>query len=1182
MKKGGFFIMQRTSMFRGVLLLSVILLMTPVLGLAQNINASLSGVVSDATGGVIPGVELTLTSSNTGMQSFFITDDQGRYSFQNLTPGIYELRAVMTGFKEYVAGGIQLSINQKGRLNITLEVGAVSETIEVIGTPSQLNFENATREEGINPETLQTLPLLFNSGPRSSAGFAVLMPGVTTGGGNNAFDARINGGIQSGDEAVVDGVSMQQGTMSQSGMISIYQDFPFSPDMVSEIKVLTANYEPQYGGTSGATIIADTKSGTSEFHGSAFWYHRNSALNASAFDQDRPFQLQHNMGFNVGGPAKIPGAWGDKVKTYFYFNHEQWRINGGASSQRMSIPSMKNRQGDFSDWIDNVTGEMIPVYDPDTLRPNPSYNPGLDAGPDNLPFLRDPFPGNKIPQDRWSNSIALAYFKYLPTPTREGATLNYDAPPVPDIILANTKYYFWRIDTNIGDNDHIYWSSWSQWAPKNLNTALPVPISNEVYTDPQNSWVNRLNWTHTFSPTLINHFSIGYLNRNEGYGSINEDYIDEFPKIKGVAAHTHVPVINFGDGYVGYSTSNGLGPLNTTTRPTVVGNTLFTWVKGDHTIKWGAEYRDLGQNFQSNENNAGSFYFGSGPTGLAFAGKTGNSIASFLLEQVSSGNVAFRTVAAHYQRQKAIALYGGDTWKVTPQLTINYGLRWDVFTPAVEKYDRMSFFDPTLANPDAGGRLGALAFADEFNSRMGRRHPEETWYGGFAPRLGVAYALSDKTVIRTGYGIFFHQAYCPGWGGCGSLDGYNANPSFSATNNGMVPAFILSEGFPQDFDRPPFLEPGFRNGQGLMYRPFQSNKRASSHQWNLTIEHEVMKDMMVQVAYVGNKADNLPSAIAPPNVLNPNLLSMGDTLVKEYNGASVIDGVPIPYPGWAEQMSGCAPTVAQAMMPYPQYCSNIQGITENAGDSNYHSLQIKVDNSEGMFLLASYTWSKLITTTQQTNEPTSGTWSGHGAAISPFERERTYMLSNDDIPQVLSVSFIYELPGVGDGGIRYLTDGWAVTSIFRYSTGAPLYFRGGDNCSLPWQFRMNCIPNYSGDPYAQSKENFDPGIGPLFNKSVFEQVDFYEQGTGTPMTNERGFSYFNHDLSLIKNTRIGEVSNFQLRFEAFNLWNWHRFTSNGNWGDLAFNTNLGSADFGRWTGAVSAPRIIQVAARLEF
>jgi hypothetical protein len=1160
--------------------------------LAQSFNASLTGVVADATGAVIPGVEVSLTRTDTGAQSTFVTDDQGRYSFPNLTPGVYELRAMMTGFKEYVQTGIELAINAKARLNVTLQIGEVTETVQVMGSASQLNFDNATREEGISPDTLHKLPLLVSGTVRSAANFAVLMPGVSTGGGNSAFDARINGGIQSGDEAVLDGVSMQQGTMSQSGMISISQDFPFSPDMVSEVKVLTSNYEPQYGGTAGATIIAETKSGTNEFHGSGFWFHRNSVLNARQFGRpDRPFNLQHNFGANVGGPVRLPGAWSDSVKTYFYFNHEQFRINGGASAPLITIPTLKMREGDFSEWRDTA-GNLIPIYDPLTLRANPNFNPAQDPGPNNLPYLRDQFMGcdgnspNVICSNRFANSWALAWLKHLPNPTfGDRFTQNYQAPPVPDILLANTKYYFWRIDTNIGDKNHIYLSSWSQWAPANYNSTLPRPIASESITDPQNSWVNRLNITRTYSPNLLQHFSIGYLNRNEGYGSMNQEFVDEFPKVPGVAGYSAPPQISFSDGYQTFGNSTGDNKGNVTTRPTVIGNTLFTWVKGPHTLKWGSEYRDLGQNFHDGTNLSGSFFFGRGPTSVRGI-PSGHPLASFLLEQVSSGSAAFRTVDAHYARQKAIAFYGGDTWKFTPKWTFNYGVRWDTFTPAVEKYDRLAFFDPTLMNPV--GRLGALAFADEFRARTGRRHPEETWKGGWAPRLGLAYAMNDKTVVRTGYGIFYHQAYCPGWGGCMSLDGYNANPSFSGGLDGLEAAFILSQGFPQNFEKPPFLEADFRNGQGLLYRPFEANRRAYSQQWNLTVERAVTRDFMTSFAYVGNAGRRLPSFLAPINALNPSLLSMGENLRAVFEpGQTELHGVPAPYAGWAEQMTGCSPTVAQAMLPYPQYCDRLQGINENAGVSSYHSFQAKVDKrfSAGTFLLVSYTLQKLLTTSGQTNEAVgTSAWGGFGGVISPFERQRAKALANDDVPQILSVSFIYELPWRNEPGVLgALIGNWSATSIFRYSSGLPFYFRGS-NCNIPGQFRMGCLPNYNPSSlFAQSKGDFDPGQGPLFNADAFEGPVFnYTQGTGSVITNERGFAFYNHDFSLVKNNPIAERANFQFRAEFFNLWNWHTFTSSGTWGGQAFNTGVGSANFGTWNGSVSAPRTIQFSARLEF
>jgi len=236
---------------------------------------------------------------------------------------------------------IDVTLGSVQRVDVVVAVGALEQSVDVIGGSSVLHY-TGTQDHGIAPETLQELPLLVNGGPRSSANFAILMPGVSTGGQGNAFDARINGGLQSGDEATLDGVSMQQGFMNQGGMVSIFQDFPVSPDMVSEVKVLTANYEPQYGSTTSGQIMAVTKSGGARYHGSIFEYHRNDALNARPWNADtRPKNLQNNFGANIGGPAKAPGLWSDRVKSYFFFNFEGFRITGGVNRPTLSIPSMQ-------------------------------------------------------------------------------------------------------------------------------------------------------------------------------------------------------------------------------------------------------------------------------------------------------------------------------------------------------------------------------------------------------------------------------------------------------------------------------------------------------------------------------------------------------------------------------------------------------------------------------------------------------------------------------------------------------------------------------------------------------------------------------------------------------------------------------------------------------------------------
>jgi len=265
------------------------------------------------------------------------------------------------------------------RADVTLPVGGLQDRVEVTSGTSVLNT-TATQEHGITPETLQQLPLLMNSGPRAAAGFAILMPGVSTGGGSNAFDARINGGLQSGDEATVDGVSMQQGFMSQGGMVSIFQDFPMSPDMVSEVKVLTSNYAPEYGSSTSGQIMAVTRSGGSSFHGAGFIYHRDDSLKGTQWGADsKPEFNRNNYGANIGGPGKLPGLWNDKVKSFFFFNYEGYRQTGGSNAPTLSIPSLLERNGDFTDWRDG-SGNLIPIYDPATLRPPDDAHRGMLAG----------------------------------------------------------------------------------------------------------------------------------------------------------------------------------------------------------------------------------------------------------------------------------------------------------------------------------------------------------------------------------------------------------------------------------------------------------------------------------------------------------------------------------------------------------------------------------------------------------------------------------------------------------------------------------------------------------------------------------------------------------------------------------------------------------------------------------
>ena len=893
---------------------AALVLILPTISSAQGFNGAITGVIRDSSRAVVPGAAVTVRNMSTDQTAgTTISGPEGEYAIRNLAPARYEVTVVMPGFQQVVRPNVDVTLSSVQRVEIELQVGAQDQRVEVVGGSSILSVTGA-QEHGISPETLNQLPLLMNSGPRAAASFATLMPGVSTGGGNNAFDARINGGLQSGDEASLDGVSMQQGFMSQGGMVSIFQDFPMSPDMVSEVKVLTSNYAPEYGSSTSGQIMAVTKSGGSSFRGAGFEFYRGDALKATQWGaSEKPEFKRNNYGVNIGGPAKLPGIWSQNAKSYFYFNYEGYRQTGGSNQPTLSIPSMRERAGDFSDWRD-ASGNLIPIYDPLTLRSD-----GRGG------FTKDQFMGcdgntpNVICPNRISSMIQ-PWLAALPTPTGGGPLNNYLGPAIPDTILGNSDYYMGRFDLQLKSTDHIFTSVWHQRAPAKFVSVLPQPIASETYSDPQNSWVSRLNWDRTFSSTLLNHMSMGYLNRNEGYGSVNQSFVDAFPQIPGVAGYNVPPQMSFSDGFAQFGSNAGVNIGNVTTRPTFIINDSLTWTRGSHTIKGGMEYRKIMGNIHGNGNQAGSFTFGRGATSVLGV-NSGSPIASFLLGAVDSANATFRAVDSAYPRQNAWILFAGDTWRATDRLTIDYGLRWDYYSPSSEKYDRFSFFDPAGANPGAGGRPGRLAFAgDGFGeASYGARYPEEDFYGGFAPRLGAVYRANDKTVLRSGWGIFYMQAFYPGWGGGISQDGFSTTPSFNTSLGGIQPAFFLEQGLPQTFEQPPLINSDYRNGQDLLYRPVDANKRPYSHQWNITVDRELGRNVSLSVGYVGSAGRRLPSSIDPLNAIDPSHLAMGEALYDEFTpDMTSLHGVPLPYPGWVDQMTGCAPSVAQALRPFPQ------------------------------------------------------------------------------------------------------------------------------------------------------------------------------------------------------------------------------------------------------------------------
>jgi hypothetical protein len=458
----------------------------------------------------------------------------------------------------------------------------------------------------------------------------------------------------------------------------------------------------------------------------------------------------------------------------------------------------------------------------------------------------------------------------------------------------------------------------------------------------------------------------------------------------------------------------------------------------------------------------------------------------------------------------------------------------------------------------------------------------------------VAYALTAKTVIRSGYGIFYDNANMPGWASGISQDGYNANASFSSSQGGTQAAFILSDGFPSNHPVPPNLVSTFDNGANTPnYRPRTANRLPYTQQWNLTVEHQFTGRDYLSASYVGTKGTRLLSHIDPLNVVNPSFLSMGQQLNDEFQpGDSEVDGVPLPFPNFVETMTGCAPTVAQALLPFPQYCNNITGLDENRGSSSYHALQLKAEHrfNKGLWALLSYTNSKLITNADNTENIFNPTY------FSPFEIGRNRSLAIEDVPQALNIASSYELPfgrgkpWLNQGLPNVLLGGWALNGVFRVQSGIPFQI-SSSFCNVPAQLNNFCSPALLGgaSPFSQSPTHFDPSQ-PVLNVNSFEPAssfNFYT-GSGPRVQNFRQPSYSDFDIGLEKSIHITERFKFQLRGDAFNIFNQHHFNNvgtfllSGGTGGSAFNTDVASPDFGNWNGTVTSPRNIQVSARISF
>ncbi len=1072
---------------------------------AQTFTGSIGGHVTDPTGLAIPDVQVVATETATSETSKTVTNGVGDYSLGFLKPGAYRITFSAKGFKEVVASDLQLQLNQSFRLDQALEVGSVSDSIEVTATASQVNFDSPEIAHVVGAEQLENIPELVNPGRgRSPFLLAKLLPGVVSTSSNNSNinNFSFGGGRPDTNEILVDGLP----TTNPSD--NTYTFTP-SPDSVDEFKVITTAFSAEFGHTGGGVLLATSKRGTNEFHGSIYDYFRNRILNARSFFQAENNQryIQNDPGFTLGGPVLFPGYNG-RNKTFFFADYNETLSTTPSDSLQLT-PTAAERAGNFSQT--QTGGANVVIYDPLTTTVDASGN-----------ITRQPFAGNIIPASR-IDPVATRIAAYYPNPNGsfQGGAYNYQVNASNYNQIAQGLI---RIDQNFGDNDKIF----ARYGRYNPNNPAVIQINNAA--NPNNGggwWDNQagLGYTHIFSPTVYNDFRVGFvqeINYTEPGGS-------PVPQL----GLTGVPLSEFPD----IATSNyiqlGAGSAFHDRDRSWVFNEALQIQRGKHLLKIGGDYRHQMYHYYNPGYNdgyslAGAYAFDSTFTSVTSNSNSGWDLADFLLglptqTTVESEDYTYREII------NSASLFIQDDFKVTPKLTLNLGLRWEYDGPYSEANNQFASFNPTLLNPQTGN-LGD----DEFAGRNGApEHFMPNVYHNFLPRVGYAWNLLKDTVFRGGVG--FYRLPNIGFYQFGPLSKYVQYGQFQSSN-GYTPVYQLDQGVPAaphfvDANGNPEVPASLTNPSSTVQEIDGRVRTPYNISWEFGVERQI-GSWFAEIDYSASKGVKLPIVLNDDDQLQPSQFSTG----------------------------------SQALRPFPQY-ANVQSLTMD-GNSVYNSLQAKLEHrwKNGFVLSAAYTFSKLLDDVDEVADSNSR---AHRQGIqNVYDLRAEWGIGGYDIPQRFVANYVYSLPfGPGKkwGGdtpvVRDIIGGWEFSGITEFQTGQPLPITQPNNTH---GFTETQRPNVIGSPVLSSGQT----IQHWFNTAAFQEAPDFTLGD-SPRFPLHGPGLNNWDLALQRNFMIRERVRLQFRGEFYNAWNHAQFSNpNGSVTSPSFGAIGGTSEAGRVTELV--------------
>ena len=1107
---------------------------------AQTFLGTMTGRVVDPSSSSVATATVTAANQGTGLVYKTVTNAAGNFALQQLPVGKYDITVEAAGFRRLVKKDVELNVAQTLSFEAKLEVGQVEQAVEVTADVGLLQTASSDLGTTIQRNKLMDLPLFVGGNVRNLEQFIFLAPGVTGDTGNT----QISGSQSRAKEVLVDGVAS---TGIESGGVIPGSARP-SVETIGEFKMIRANFNAEYGRTGGGVQIFTTRSGGNEFHGAAFDYLRNDKLDARGFFQrTRQVNRQNEFGATLGGPVLIPKVFNGRNKTFFHFVYSGYRFRQGSPNTLQSLIPLDFRQGDFS--------RVAPIYDPATNQSTPSG------------ITRSQFPGNRIPQSRFSG-VSSKILPLLPTPDNSAIFNNFLSTGRGQ---ANSNQTNVKLDHAFSDRNRVsgyfYHDRFEALDPE----LVPGPTTPNRSTTSTNNWA-RISHDLVISPSMLNHVTLGYTRFATTIlpYSINQDWPNKLG-LTGVNTGTDnvFPCIEFISS--GFSR---LGDQNCNTRVLQTNNAFqfgesLSWVRGSHNLKFGFDYRWMETNGIDPWRTMGWFQFNALETALPGVANTGNAIASFLLGNVNRGQLQ---VFSYFPRNRYQywAGYAQDDWKATRKLTVSYGLRYDVFIPRYEHRDNLSTFDLNLPNPAAGGRPGAMVFLGDGTGRSGLGRLADIDWKAFGPRLGLAYALNGKTVLRGGYGIYYAQ----GNANAGLRDslqssvGFVAQPVFQTQDAGVTPGFNWEGGFPQNFARPPFINPAAGNGSDVRMI-LRSDGRAPYFQnWSYTIEREIVPRVNIEATYLGTKGTRVGNGLVQWNELNPSLLSLGSLLTRPFNSPeAVAAGIQSPYPGF----SG---SVAQALRPYP-HMQSVWNRSNPAGSSTYHALQMQLSarSWKGLDVQLAYTFAKAISDA----DILAG---GGPAGQTNYNRRLEKAIATTDVPHVFALSYSYELPfGPGKpvlntkGAAGKVLGGWVLTGIHQYSTGVPIQLSANNTLPLFTSvLRPNAVANV---PRQSGSGNFDPAVHYWINRAAFTSPAALTFGTSArSYTHLRNPNYYNENFGLLKRINLTERFVVTFRAELFNAFNRVVFA--------APQANVSNALFGRISGQANQPRQGQLALRFEF